>query len=163
MNTRYHVNLQNQESPMSAHLQTRTHWAIALVRIVTGIIFAAHGAQKLFMFGVTGTAGFMTQLGIPFAGVAAPLVIAVELIGGLLLIAGLFTRWVSLPLTATMAVALVTAHLKAGFFLPNGYEFVLLLLATTISLGLSGSGVLALDNVRRRRREDASTALPKAA
>ena len=134
----------------------RAAWGTTVLRIVTGIIFAAHGAMKLFSFTPAGTAAFLAQVGIPFATLAAPIVITAELGGGLLLLAGLFTRWASLPLAATMVVAILTVHLKAGFFLPNGYEFPLIILASTLSLALQGSGALALDNLRGRR----GTALP---
>lgn len=127
----------------------RSAWGTALLRVITGVIFVAHGAQKLFFVTPAATAAFFAQVGIPLPGVAAPLVIAVELGGGLLLLAGLFTRWVSLPLAATMVVAIVTVHLKAGFFLPNGYEFALLLLASTLTLATHGAGALALDTLRK--------------
>ena len=128
----------------------RTSFGTTLLRIVTGIVFLAHGAMKLFTFTPAGTAAFFAQAGIPFASVAAPLVIAVEIGGGLLLIAGLLTRWASLPLAATMAVAIATVHLKAGFFLPDGYEFALVVLTSTLVLALQGGGAFALDNLRRR-------------
>jgi putative oxidoreductase len=126
----------------------RARWGTTVLRVITGIVFIAHGAMKLFGFGLAGTAGFFAQAGIPFAGVLAPLVIAIEISGGLLLIAGLFTRWASLPLAATMIGAIASVHLKAGFFLPDGYEFALVMLASTVVLALQGSGALALDNVR---------------
>jgi putative oxidoreductase len=105
--------------------------------------------MKLFGFGVAGTAGFFAQIGIPLAAVAAPLVIGLEFLGGIALVLGLFTRWIALPLAVTMVVAIVTVHLSAGFFLPNGYEFALIMLAGTLTLALQGSGALALDNVWR--------------
>ena len=133
------------------NLNTRTlnpGWGLAVVRIVTGIVFFVHGLQKLTEFGFGGFAGFLTQLGIPGASVAAVVVILVELLGGLALILGIGTRFVAIPLAIDMLVALLTVHLPAGFFVQNGgYEFVLLLLAANIALLLGGSGAFALDNL----------------
>ena len=127
-------------------------WGLAVVRIVTGIIFFMHGWQKVTEFGVSGFAGFLSQLGIPAASVAAVIVIAVELLGGLALILGLGTRWVAIPLAIDMLVAMVTVHLSAGFFVQNGgYELVLLLLAASLALVLAGGGAFALDNIVGRR------------
>lgn len=134
-------------------------WGLALIRIVTGLIFFVHGMQKITQFGIGGFAGFLTQLGIPAATLAAVVVIAVEVLGGLALILGLGTRWVAIPLAFNMLVALLTAHLAAGFFVQNGgYEFVLLLLAASIALILGGSGAFALDNVLGRRVGTTQTA-----
>jgi putative oxidoreductase len=81
-----------------------------------------------------------------------------ELLGGLALLAGLFTRWVALPLAFTMLVAMVAVHLPAGFFLPNGIEFTLVLLAASVSLALTGPGAFALDSVLGRERQPAPPA-----
>ena len=127
-------------------------WGLAVIRIVTGIVFFMHGWQKVTEFGIAGFAGFLSQLGIPGASVAAVVVIVVELLGGLALILGLGTRWITIPLAIDMLVALVTVHLSAGFFVQNGgYELVLLLLAASIGLMLAGSGAFALDNIVSRR------------
>jgi len=130
---------------------TSAAWGTTILRFVIGAIFIAHGALKVFSFGVAGTAAFFAQVGIPFAALAAPLVIALEFFGGFALVLGLFTRWIAIPLAVTMVVAIATVHLSAGFFLPNGYEFALLVLAGTLALALQGSGVLALDNIVWRR------------
>jgi len=121
-----------------------------LLRLIVGATFIAHGWMKLFTFGVAGTAGFLTNLGVPGAGVMAPILIATELGGGILLVLGLLTRYVSVPLLFTMVVAIATVHLQHGFFLPQGYEFALLLGVGLVTLVLQGSGAFALDNVIRR-------------
>jgi putative oxidoreductase len=118
-----------------------------LLRLIVGATFMAHGWMKLFTFGVAGTAGFLTSAGVPMASVMAPIVIATELGGGLLLVLGLLTRYASVPLLFTMAVAIATVHLQHGFFLPQGYEFALLLGVALLTLVLQGSGAFALDNV----------------
>lgn len=126
-------------------------WGTTILRVVVGGIFAAHGAQKLFQFTPAGLAGFFEGLGIPFAAANAYLVIAVELLGGLAMIAGLGTRIVAVLFAAVMAVAFATVHGQHGFFLPDGYEFVLALFAASATLALQGPGALAVDNVLPRR------------
>ena len=142
-------------------LNTRTYnaaWALTVLRIVTGIVFLMHGWQKLAMMGIGGFAGFLGQLGIPGAEVAAVVVTAIEVIGGLALILGIGTRWVAIPLACDMLVALFTVHLAAGFFVSEGgYELVLLLLAASVALILGGSGTLALENLVRGRRAALTT------
>jgi len=127
---------------------------LTLLRIVTGITFMAHGGQKLFVYGLDGVAGAFAQMGVPFAGVVGPLVGFVELFGGLALIAGLLTRLAGVGLTAVMLGALFLVHLPAGFFLPNGYEFVLMLAASATTLAITGAGQFSLD-ARLARRQSA--------
>jgi putative oxidoreductase len=126
-----------------------------LLRLIVGTTFIAHGATKLFSFGVTGTAGFLGTIGVPMANLMAPVLIATELGGGILLVLGLLTRWVSLPLAFTMVVAIATVHLQHGFFLPQGYEFALLLGVGSLTLALQGAGAFALDNLVARNRRTA--------
>ena len=125
---------------------------LTLLRAVTGVIFAAHGAQKLFVYGFDGVAGGFAQMGVPFPGVMGPLVGFVELLGGLALIAGLLTRLAGVGLTAVMLGAMFLVHLPAGFFLPNGYEFVLMLAASATTLVITGAGRYSIDAVLARRR-----------
>ena len=120
---------------------------IALLRVGIGGIFVAHGLQKLAVFGISGLAGFMGQIGVPFPTLSAVAVTAAELGGGLALVAGLFTRWAALPIAFSMAVAALTVHLKAGFFLPDGVEYVLALFLASIALSLTGSGAFSVDRL----------------
>jgi putative oxidoreductase len=120
-----------------------------------------HGAQKLFMFGYGGAVGAFTQMGIPAPSLSAGLVIGAEFLGGIALLLGLFTRLAALPVAATMLGALVMVHLKAGYFLPNGIEFVLTLFASAVALVLTGPGALALDNLRGRARAEREGALSR--
>lgn len=134
---------------------------LTILRVVTGIVFAAHGGQKLFVFGFDGVAGAFAGMGIPLAGLVGPAVALLEFFGGFALIVGLLTRPVAAALAATMVGALFIAHLSAGFFLPNGYEFVLALLGTSATLALTGAGGWSLDAmIGGRRATVASDARP---
>jgi len=116
-----------------------------VIRVVVGLIFAMHGYQKL-MGGVDATAGFLGTLGFPIPVLFAVLLIAAELVGGLFLIVGAFTQWSAKILTFVSLVALLTVHIKNGFFMATGgYEFILLLLAACISIVISGAGCWSAD------------------
>ena len=121
-------------------------WGLLVLRIAVGVVFAVHGAQKLWLFGIDGTAGFLGSLGVPLPQIAAIVVILVELVGGLALLVGLGTRYVAALLAVNMVVALVTVHLANGFFVDGGgVEFVLVLLAAALFFALNGGGRLAVD------------------
>ena len=130
----------------------RVNAALMVLRMVVGAIFVAHGAQKLFLLGLPAVSGGFGQMGIPFPGLAAPLVAGVELLGGLALIFGLVTRLASVGLALEMLGAIMLVHLPGGFFLPTGIEFPLALLGATVALALAGPGELSLDAVLARRR-----------
>jgi putative oxidoreductase len=137
-----------------------------ILRVTAGTIFAAHGAQKLFVYGFDGVAGGFAQMGVPLAGVVGPAIALLEFFGGLALIAGLLTRLVSLGLGATMIGAMLLVHLKAGFFLPNGYEFVLTLFGVAMTLVATGAGSFSLDALIARRataRPEETRAMRRAA
>ncbi|HEX6913493.1 MAG TPA: DoxX family protein [Longimicrobium sp.] len=125
---------------------------LTVLRVVTGLVFFMHGYTKVFVWGFEGTAAGFEKMGIPLAGVAGPFVGLLELLGGLALIAGLATRWISIPLAFTMLVAILKVHLSAGFFAPDGYEFPLMLLAGLVGLTLAGGGAFAVDNALAARR-----------
>lgn len=127
-------------------------WGITVLRVVVGIVFLVHGSQKLFIWGIGGVAGFMGQVGIPVPMLAALIVTAVEILGGLSLLLGLFTRWAAIPLAINMLVAILAVHLKEGFFLPKGFEFALTLLGSNVALALLGSGEASVDRLLNTRR-----------
>ena len=102
-------------------------WGIALLRVVTGAIFLMHGQQKLFEFGIGGVTGMMTGLGVPAPGLMALVVTFVELLGGIALILGAFTRIAAVLVAIDVLVAFFLVHLPNGFFATNGgVELVLL-------------------------------------
>jgi putative oxidoreductase len=134
---------------------TRLNAGLAVLRVIVGTIFLAHGAQKLFVFGIPGLIEGFGSMGVPLASVAAPAVALVEFLGGIALIVGLFTPLVALGLAAVMLGAMLMVHLPAGFFAPNGVEFVLSLFAAAVALALVGPGAWSLDAVLARRRSAA--------
>lgn len=133
---------------------------LAVLRVVVGAIFLAHGGQKLFVWGFAGVAQGFGGMGIPLASVTGPAVGLVEFFGGLALVVGLLTRLASLGLAVVMAGAIVLVHLRAGFFLPNGSEFALALLGGNLALVLMGAGGYSVDALLARRRGAEATSAP---
>jgi putative oxidoreductase len=131
---------------------------LAILRIIIGIVFMAHGGQKLFVYGFAGVTGAFTQMGVPLPGITGPLVAILEFFGGLALVIGLLTRLAALGLAIDMLGAILLVHLAAGFFLPNGYEFALTLLGASVALAVGGPGILSVDETIARRRAARVTA-----
>lgn len=137
-------------------LATRAGWGTLAMRIPVGIIFAAHGAQKLFGwfggYGLEGTGQWMASIGLAPGYLMALLAGGTEFFGGLALIAGLLVRPASAALAFAMVVAILSAHLDKGLFVANnGYEFALALLAVTVSLVFTGAGRASLDRTLGQR------------
>jgi len=135
---------------------TEAGWAPLALRIPAGIIFIAHGAQKLFGWfgggGLQGTGEFMASIGLHPGYLMAFLAGAAEFFGGVALIVGLLVRPAGAVLAFTMLVAIFAVHFENGLFLSNGgYEFGLALLGASVALTLSGAGRASVDEWLARR------------
>ncbi|TPW72329.1 DoxX family protein [Schumannella sp. 10F1B-5-1] len=120
--------------------------ALLLLRVVLGVVFIAHGWQKLATQGIQGTSEGFAQMGVPLAEIAGPAVIALEIGGGVLLILGLATRVVGALLAIDMIVAWALVHAGSGFFAQDGgFEYVLVLTVIGAALAVAGPGTIALD------------------
>lgn len=117
-----------------------------VLRVSLGVMFLAHGLLlKVFIFTPAGTAGFFESLGLPAA--LAYLTIAAETIGGLLLIAGVGTRYVSAALIPVLLGALVLVHGDKGWVFSNaggGWEYPAFLIAASVAQWFLGDGAYAL-------------------
>jgi putative oxidoreductase len=131
-------------------LQSRFDVALAVLRGVLGVVFIAHGVQKLFIYGVDGIAGAFGSMGLP--PLLGPVIGTAELLGGIALLAGFLTPVAAAGLTLIMAGAIATVHGPQGFFAPKGYEFNLTLIAGLVAIALTGAGAFSLDAVLLRRR-----------
>jgi len=123
---------------------------LLILRLVVGLIVAAHGAQKLFGWwggpGMSGWTGAMTRMRMRPAVAWAWLSALSELGGGLLFALGFLSPLGSMAIAGSMLVAIALVHLAKGFWVgKGGYEFNLSLLAAAIALALSGPGALSLD------------------
>src|SRR5919202_6785636 len=126
--------------------------ALLILRLVVGILFMGHGAQKLFgVFGgpgLVGFAGWVQGLGLRPARVWALVAGVCEFGGGLLFALGLITPIAALALLAVMLAAVATVHWTKGLWATNGgYEYNLVLSAVATALALAGPGIYALDYV----------------
>jgi putative oxidoreductase len=131
-------------------LSTHSGWGPLALRIPVGIIFVAHGAQKLFGafggYGLEGTGQFMASLGLTPGYLMALLAGSAEFFGGLALLFGVLVRPAAAALAFAMLVAIFSVHIDKGLFMDkNGYEFALALLAASVSLLVSGAGRLSVD------------------
>lgn len=118
------------------------------VRVIVGVIMTAHGLQKLAA-GPGNFGSFLAQLGVPLPTLTGYVVVFVELVGGILLIVGLFSRLAALLLTINLAVATVLVKTSVGFLSPEGggagAELDLALIAGFLSILFAGPGALSLD------------------
>ena len=138
---------------------TTQAYAPLVLRLPLGIIFAAHGAQKLFGwfggYGLQGTGQWMASIGIEPGVIMAALAGSAEFFGGLALILGVLVRPSAVVLAITMLVAILSVHIGNGLFMSNnGYEFGLALLAGAVSLLFSGAGRVSVDGLIAARLQD---------
>lgn len=132
--------------PSQQSTRTLNDIGLVLLRIVVGGIAFAHGLQKILTNGVGGTAGWLGSMGVPLPDVAAVVVIAVELVGGLMLVLGLAQRIVGVLLAIDMIGAIALVHAGSGIFVSEGgWELAALLGAAGLALAFTGSGAYGID------------------
>jgi putative oxidoreductase len=120
-------------------------YAALLLRLTLGGLFLAHASLKIFTFTPAGTAKFFVSVGLP-AGLAY-VVIAAEVLGGIALILGVWTRVVAIAVTPILLGAIFTVHGAAGFFFDNahgGWEYPAFWIVALIVQALLGDGAYAL-------------------
>jgi putative oxidoreductase len=116
------------------------------LRVALGIIFAWHGYDKVMVKGIPAIGGFLGSIGFPMPEVFAFILGYGELLGGLLLIAGLLTHWVAKFDIIVAVVAFLTVHMSKGFAISDGgYEYIMLIFAAAVSLMITGAGKYSLD------------------
>ena len=125
-------------------------YAALLLRVSLGVMFLAHAALEIFVFTVPGFVGYFESLGLPAA--LAYAVIALEILGGVALILGIYAPLVALPLALEMLGTIVFAHGANGWLFTNkggGWEFPALWTVCLIALYLLGDGAMALKPAQR--------------
>jgi putative oxidoreductase len=139
---------------------TSPSWAITVVRVTLGVIFFAHGAQKVLGwfggYGLKGTTGYLVSTGLPLA--LAYAVCFFEFLGGLGLVVGLLTRLAALAIITVMVGAIVKVHWPHGFFINwelapgkgHGIEANLAFIAMAVACVIAGGGALSLDALLAR-------------
>jgi len=125
--------------------------ALLVLRLVVGLLFVGHGAQKLFGAfgggGLQGTAGMFDNIGLQPGWLHARAAGTAEFLGGALIALGLFTPFAAAALIAVMTAAVITVHAPNGIWNSNqGYEFNLVLAAVVFALAGIGAGAWSLDN-----------------
>lgn len=136
-------------------LHTPNDLGLTILRVGLGIVFFAHGAQKMLGwfggYGFSGTMNMFTQM-MHIPAPLAFLAICAEFFGGLGLIFGLLTRVAAFGIACNMLVAIATVHAPNGFFMNwsgqqkgEGFEYHLLVLAITLVLMIYGAGRLSID------------------
>ena len=141
-------------------ISTSDDYAVTAARLILGVVFFAHGAQKMLGwfggYGFTGTMGFFTQM-MHIPAPLAFLAICAEFFGGLGLLVGLLGRVAAFGITMNMLVAIFTVHIHNGFFANwtgqqkgEGFEYHLLAIALALVVMIKGSGALSVDRALSR-------------
>jgi putative oxidoreductase len=140
-------------------IATSNDVSLTILRLVLGVIFFAHGAQKMLGwfggYGFQGTIQFFSQLGMPAA--VTVLIMVTEMFGGVGLILGFLTRIPALGIAVEMVGAIFLVHLPNGFFMNwagnqkgEGFEYHLLAIAVAATLLLRGAGAHSVDRALTR-------------
>lgn len=131
--------------------------ALLVLRVVLGVIMIAHGYGKVFG-GFSHVQEMVQHLGFP--GWTAYLLAATEFFGGILIIAGLFTRFVAVAMLIDMSVAIWKIHWHNGLKAPGGYEFPMAVASIAFALVFFGAGPIAFDSIRKGGGRGKSKAKP---
>jgi len=133
--------------------QTTTPYAALILRVALGTIFIAHALLKIFVFTPEGTVGFFASLGVP--GWFAYPTMAIELIGGVMLVLGMKTKFVSVALIPVLIGTIVLVHGAKGWLFTNeggGWEYPMFLIVALISQSLLGNGAITLKSIINKYR-----------
>lgn len=134
---------------------------LLVARVVLGLILVAHGWQKFTEWTLAGTGQAFAGMGVPLPEVSAVVAAVVELLGGVLLIAGAFTSVVGIIVALEMVGAAVLVHITNGVFIDkNGWELVGAIAAAALALAVAGAGKWSVDGLLFKRfgRNDATPA-----
>ena len=134
---------------VTSNMSSAADYGITVLRISLGIMWVAHALLKLFVFTLPGTAQFFQSVGFP--GFLAYPVFAIELLGGIALVLGIYARQASLLLVPIMAVA-TSVHIGNGWVFTSkggGWEYPVFLISASIALWLAGDGALSLKRSKR--------------
>jgi putative oxidoreductase len=136
---------------------TYNSWSLLIVRLGLGVVFSAHGSQKVLGWfggrGLQGTINGFKGMGIPPA--AAVIAAFTEFLGGLAMLLGFLVRPAALGLIVVMLVAIAKVHARHGFFINfantpgkgHGMEFNLVLIAIALAILIGGAGALSIDRL----------------
>ena len=134
---------------VTSHTSSAADYGITVLRVSMGIMWVAHALLKLFVFTLPGTAQFFQSVGFP--GFLAYPVFAIELLGGIALVLGIYARQASLLLVPIMAAA-TSVHIGNGWVFTSkggGWEYPVFLISASIALWLAGDGALSLKRSKR--------------
>ena len=130
--------------------QSTAPYAALILRVSLGIMFLAHAGLKIFVFTIPGFVGFFASMGLP--AILAYGVIALELLGGVALILGIYASWVAVPLALEMLGTVILVHGANGWLFTNkggGWEYPAFWAVCLAVLYLLGDGALAIRPSRR--------------
>ena len=134
---------------VSSNMSSAADYGITVLRVSLGIMWVAHALLKLFVFTLPGTAQFFQSVGFP--GFLAYPVFAIELLGGIALVLGIYARQASLLLVPILAVA-TSVHIGNGWVFTSkggGWEYPVFLISASLALWLAGDGALSLKRSKR--------------
>ena len=135
-------------------MSTTDGWGLLGLRVVTGVIFIAHGLPKFGIGGgdgLSGLAGWLGSMGVPLPMLSAILVASSEAIGGVMLIIGFMTRFAAATQVIAMLVAVFMVHWSNGLTGDGGYQWALLMGAAAFALMMDGAGRFSIDRMMSQK------------